>query len=80
MSKGSAAKLQNHSTRDTETPVNSVHTNNAVESLAQNIAQFLMPQVTQQVESVLEAHGLLNPRSGLTRLSVSQSCFPTREK
>ena len=60
MSKGSAAKRQNHSTRDTEASVNSVHTNNAVESLAQNIAQFLMPQVTQQVESVLEAHGLLN--------------------
>ena len=33
--------------------------NNLVENLAKNIAEFLMPQVTQQVETVLQAHGLL---------------------
>ena len=37
---------------------------NSVETLAKNIAQFLMPQVTQQVESVLQAHGLLKNRNG----------------
>ena len=64
MSKGSAAKRQNQSTKDSEAPVNSLHANNAVESLAQNIAHFLMPQVRQQIESVLEAHGLLKQGEG----------------
>ena len=37
---------------------------NSVETLAKIISQFLMPQVTQQVESVLQAHGLLKNQNG----------------
>ena len=47
-----------------QAPVVSPPPNNSVENLAKNIVEFLMPHVTQQVETVLQAHGLLQKQNG----------------
>ena len=48
----------------------------SVELLAKNIASFLMPQVTKQVESVLNAHGLIDTHEQHSRLQSTVRDHP----